>query len=189
MIGRGIEFIGHHFVPIPIARNILKISGRIIAGDGRDSFKSVSERSVFGNLGLQEHPNQRIVIGNGIYTTLAEITARAWEVSAATGGYNVHYCYNATHGILPDILETICQSLGISTHASEVCAKGLRKLTQDLANEGGGSISLWAHSQFGQITSNMQLMLKDRELNMINVQTYGSADLIPRGKFGDVMTM
>lgn len=91
--------------------------------------------------------------------------------------------HNATHGFVTDILEWVAQRLGIPTNS-------VKKLTETIREEWrqnpGRRVRLWLHSQGGEIGAFLKRMLTSEELSLIEVNTFGSANLFDKGYFASV---
>jgi hypothetical protein len=75
-----------------------------------DEFRPFYERSKTYDLsdqGLPELPDMEIGFINGMDNSFQEAQASARYISKLAGGVNVHAVYNATHGIVIDLVECI----------------------------------------------------------------------------------
>lgn len=184
--GKAIEQVGFHLIPLPEAQDAVRAIGTFMEQGNLSDFQTWRDmHSVYCNLGLEEKdPDQRIVLQNGILTSFEEARAMAQEVSNRIGGYNVHFCYNSSHGFVADILECVAQKLDIGTRSVDHFTKTCAMLSQDMG--ANGKLHVYAHSQGGLITSCARKSLFDNERARMVVTTFGSATQIGDGEYSSV---
>jgi len=192
MPGRIVEFAGRNLVPIPLARDIVEITGRLMSGRGLNTYEwSCRHHSSFDDLGLPElADNLRIVLNGGIWTSKSEMKRRAEIESEKRGGVNVHYYYNSTHGLVYDLMESACQLVGIPTATQESFNEYMRGMVEQVGGvNGGGRVELLSHSQGGIMTSNLKEKggLSPDQCKKIHVATFGSAKFVNNDDFGSAV--
>lgn len=187
--GRIIEFVGFHVVPLPIVRDLIQIGGRVLSGQSLADYKWDWEHSSkWDHLHRPEPANgDGLATGNGMCTSRDDIRQRAIKKSDALGGANVHYFHNSTHGFIPDLLESICQKIGIKTRSQTLFNEGLKELTLSKTQANPNArIHLDTHSQGGIMADNAQFAISSTLCEHIDVNTFGTARIIVPGHFGKV---
>jgi RHS repeat-associated protein len=117
-----------------------------------------------------------IVLYNGILTLFSQFVPRLEEVSKANGNCTVIGSYNATHGLVGDLIECGLTMLGINTHAVEV---GKQAIAEGFAaNRTGNGIIALAHSQGGLTLHRSYTQFDVKMINKIYSVTCGSAKII-----------
>ena len=184
--GHAIERIGFHLIPVPGIQCAVRAVGTMMQGKSLRGFETWSDvRSCFDDLGLPEKdPNNKTLLTNGILTTKEELIDMARVASTAIGGYNVHYCYNASHGLVADLLECGMQKFGCGSHSADMLAKCCGRLSAGMGST--GILNLYAHSQGGLITSRLKNLLRPGVSDRMAVNTFGSATQIGRKDFAAV---
>lgn len=191
LTGQALQIIGDHFIPIPYVRDAISLTGQLLTGSSPWNYTPYSQQLSSGtyHLGVPERVrNVRCLSVNGVLNSLSSATATAQLISKFHGHNNVHYTYNASHGFLTDIFETIAQKLGIRTNSVDKLTAHIRKLISDIGGaQSGGQILLYAHSQGGQITANALSKLSALEQKMLYVTTFGSAKIITGNHLGGIV--
>lgn len=186
LIGSVLGIVSYHGIPGVLFKDIFLMTAAIFSGDGLDNFVPSyrEQHSTTGQAGTWDDDAQPIDIHvNGVLTLLDEVDVRCNILSKKASGKVFHYVYNATHGFIRDILEWAGQRLGIPTNSAE---KLVSKVKEIMAENPGRSIRLWLHSQGGEIGAYLQKVLTKEELSIIEVNTFGSANLFDQGHFARV---
>lgn len=173
-------------IPLVLVKDVFGAIGHILSGNGVDSFIASyrEQHSTVGWEGNNDDTTQPMnTTGNGIHTTKDDLTDRANAMSKILGGQKVCYAYNASHGFTTDILEWLGQRLGFPTNSAQKLADCIR---EEWAVNPGRRICLWLHSQGGEIGAFLKKMLTPEELSLIEVNTFGSANLFEKGHFAKV---
>jgi hypothetical protein len=94
------------------------------------------------------------------------------------GDVRVDLIYNAEHGTASNLLTTIAQKCGLSTHSVEVSVKALRSLIAEVGGpDSVGLVISLSHSQGGQISYSSVERLTSEEQRMIATATFGTAKI------------
>jgi len=108
-----------------------------------------------------ELTNKTLVVSPGIRTSYESVKARAKQISEESGGYNVYFLVNQTHGFIADLIECI---LGINfwgTEPSRILNDFLHQRALDNPDD---QPMIIAHSQ-GCINARVALTALPREVN------------------------
>jgi len=173
--GRTIEYLGRNWVPIPYVKDGIAAAGHLLAGRSFKNYvPNYMKHSFNGCIGRGEVEGVRVVISNGIMTSQSEMLDRAQELSYQLGGINVHFTYNQSRGVILDLLECLCQRVGISTNSAELMKVNLYQVANDLGGPNGGGVIMGEfHSQAGLVLNNIKNSLKEIK-GMMEVTTLGS---------------
>ncbi len=186
-IGWLIETISYEGIPcIPALRDVFMATGHILSGKSPQEFiPSYREpHSSSGSAGGDDDKTKAAYYYlNGVKTPEDEVKERAEQISKDLNGRKVHYVYNATHGFATDFLEWVAQRLGIPTHSVKIMTEDFRKQWRQ---NPGREICLEPHSQGGEIGACLKSTLTREELSLIEVNTFGSANLFEKGHFAKV---
>jgi RHS repeat-associated protein len=180
--GAGLQMLGDHLIPIPLIRDVVSLTGHILANRNVKNFYPSSQYPHSENSttdGPEGTSEDRQLVMNGMLTTYDEAHANAKSVSKAYGGIAIHYVYNATHGFISDIMEIVAQHLGLPTRSVDKAVEHIRH-SIDLAGgvNSGHKVTIHAHSQGGLILYRALQHLTAEEKKMLHVNTYGSAQMI-----------
>lgn len=186
--GRLIEHIGRNYVPVPIVRDAVEFTGRILAGRSYQDYVPSyrQQHSFYATVGDKSvgSVSVRFMTSNGIATNAKELYYRALCLSEMLGGIQVTYCYNATHGFAYDAIEWVCQRIGISTHSAQVMQDSIMDCVQSVGGlNSGGEVWGEFHSQAGEILNSIRKKIDPGVKQMMRVFTYGSPCIIPDGEF------
>lgn len=173
--GNFIEFAGKHFVPIPYVKDVIQFGGWCLAGNSPGTYKpswqehcKVMRHEGYGN----PDPHMRHVTYNGICCSENEMQARMAKLSSDYGGVDVTGIYNASNGFVLDLLEVMCQKIGIPTPAQASAEYETARLAREMGPH--GTFIVDAHSQGCETVHNLSPCLK----KMMNVNTYGAARVL-----------
>lgn len=119
---------------------------------------------------------------NGIFNSCRNMHETSEQLSKSYGGMQVENVYNASHGVMCDLLECAGQALGIRTRSVDVMLETIRDELKQLGPDGKLMIS--AHSQGGLITHCALKHLSEAEKAQIHVVTYGTAKVISDNSLG-----
>lgn len=159
-IGNCIELVATHFVPVPLVREFMQASGRLMSGRGFTIEHSIGRGvNSYGHLGRDEPINKdgywcRIIIVGGICTTKEDMRLRALALSDSLEGVNVHYYASATDGCLIDLVKAGVRSFGIQLPADQNFADMAYHLSDEVGPQ--GTIYTKVHSQGGMVLDNFR---------------------------------
>jgi hypothetical protein len=172
-------------VPIAAVQKTLVRCCRAISGQGATLPEDYGRRSgvyTFPGSNPDQNPKRAIVLYNGICTSWADAWANAERISKANKGADVIIAYNATHGALGDLIESVAQIIGLSTHSASIGAQAL-DFALHQAGE-GGSVTAYGHSQGGLILHRSLGGRSEDVLKKIDSVTIGSAKFIVDPRLG-----
>lgn len=184
LIGEGIDFISRHVVGLPFMRDPLCMVGHVLQGKQPIKYCPSWREHLSGNFYVGEWFNENFVrlLVNGMCVSFGEAAARAQTESEALGGAMVFFSYNATLGFLFDFLTVCLHKIGVYTRATYKTAEMLSYLKGHIASN--GVITAGGHSHGGKILYDQRKFLDKSFLREhVEVETYGSAALIPNGIF------
>lgn len=117
---------------------------------------------------------------NGMLTNREDAIKQAEYISQTHGGAQVDLLYQGTNGLVMDLIGCGLAKLGIPTSYNKMCANYYqRKLQQDPNHR----FTSCVHSRGGIQMMNTGRLLSHDQRQHIDVLTYGSATLIPKGYF------
>lgn len=181
--GHLMEF-GHHFMPLPGLADLFSKTGRFMRGEGF----TLENANCHSHECLPTKGRQIDTVGalftNGMGNSCAEMHKTSDNISATHGGVEVKNVYNASHGLLCDLLECAGQAMGLRTRSVDVMLQSIRDELQRMGPD--GKLHIYAHSQGGLITHNALKYLSDDQKKQIHVTTFGTAKLITDNKLGSV---
>lgn len=178
-LGRTLQFIGDHLIPIPFARDFIARFGGVLSQQPRYEEGS-SENLIVGTHRFNEKHIMTAV--NGIWTMLTEFKSTIASMSCTLDGASIYGSYNGSHGFIFDIFECIAQVLNIPTNSVDKLAENLREACRLAGPD--GFVDHFAHSQGGLITYRALQQLTAAERSQINVYTFGTAYYIDERKLG-----
>ena len=131
----------------------------------------------------------RVTWINGIDHTSEDAIRLAKCISKAFGDVNVHYVCNETAGFWNDLAQAGMQKIaGRVTPEVKALAIHFKKLIHDLGGvDSGGKIIHLAHSQGAIITYLAKAYLTSAELKMIDVITFGAAQVITSDSYNTAL--
>jgi len=188
-IGSHFQFFCYECIPLPLIKDIFTATGHLMQGKALNEFVPSYRETHSHNRSTKgwEDTKKADVYVNGIRTSPEDAWDRCDNYSNKCNGKAMHMAYNAMHGLTADLLEWMGQRLGIPTNSVDKLVVNVRQRIRDVGGVGGGGrIRVWAHSQGGEIVSSLRSRLTREELAMIDVKTYGSANLFKGGGFGSV---
>lgn len=188
-LGNVISCVSYEAIPIPVVKDLFRGAGHYCQhGNFNEFVPSYREQHSYnGRVGVWQDTKSVDIYVNGIRTSDEEIETRYLNASNACNESIKFYTYNATHGSSADLLEWLCQRVGVPTNSVNKLVTNIRERIADMGGtQSDGRIRLWAHSQGGEISSSLQQILTKEELTMIDVKTYGSANLFTKGDFRSV---
>ncbi len=181
-LGAALRLIGDHMLPVPIVREIVSYTGQMLENRSISDYRPSSRlphsknNQSLGSEGPQEDQN---IFINGICTSLEEVIARAQNISILFGGININYTFNATHGFISDIFETVAQKMGLPTRSVDKCVDEIRaRIAAAGGVNSGNRVNIYAHSQGGTVLSCALDRLTAEEKKMLHIKTFGSATMI-----------
>lgn len=188
-VGGAISLFGRECIPIPIIRDLMIGGGQLCATGSLNNYVPTwrEQHSFNGSIGVWDDTKVIDIYVNGIRTSQESVMNRYKNSSEICNDKKVRFTYNAEHGLVSDVLEWLAQRVGIPTHSVGKLTENIREGIESLGGvNGGGRIRLWAHSQGGEMVASLQKILTKEEMAMIDVKTYGSANLFSKGDFGSV---
>lgn len=135
----------------------------------------------------------RVSFINGIFNTRQMMLESLRDISETHGGVMVHNVFRHNYVWGKEIMEicrikTTYMVTGYISKYAEYLAQLWRSLIEEMGGvEGGGLIIHYAHSLGGTDTDRARDLLSDKELQLIRVITIGSATMIRKGGFQDVI--
>lgn len=189
-VGRTMDTIGYHLVPIPIVRDVMQIGGRILSGQGFNDYHfTFFGKNTYGELGLPElSPTLRNAMIGGIGTYGEDMIQRAKEESARLKGNNVHYCATSSDGIILDFLKAGLRCCGISFPGDQHIVDFLSKCNNSMEGpQDQRKILLDVHSQ-GAIMSHNAIDKLGAICRSMDVFSYGGAKILNPNNFNSVKT-
>lgn len=186
-MGQIIYTLGHELIPVPLLKDPFQFVGHLLQGNDPSSYV-MSYRETHSQYWVKPGgPNAKdnMVMVNGICATIDEVEARGLkQLEETEGKQNVYVCYNATHGLMADLLECVAHIVGIPTHSVEVYKECMYDAHKALGDE--GNLFLNAHSQGGLICYDGARTLDKAILARTNAYTLGSPIALSEGTYGDV---
>jgi RHS repeat-associated protein len=191
-VGKTVEAVGAHLVPIPLVRDVIECAGYVMQGNDIKDYKMSYSRDHSCTGTFQgtnpKNSNKVLLTINGICTSYAEYMEQVAQFSADHGGADVEYVYNGTNGVICDLLECSMQKIGIPTRPERM----LHEKVKSIIDERGGvesdvQILMRAHSQGGLIAGNMVNYLSHDYTTKIHLRTMGSASVVSNRGFGSVI--
>lgn len=180
--GRFIKMIGDHFIPVPIVRDVISLTGHLIAGGKLNHYQNGYYSEHSNNYHLHDgniDDKRSIIYVNGILNRLCEAFSTAFWISQSHAGTDVHFSHNASHGLVYDIAECIALFLGFRTRSVDQLITLIRDRIHVVGGvDGCGQVDVYAHSKGGLILSNALKYLSPEEKRTLNIRTFGTAKLI-----------
>ena len=107
-------------------------------------------------------------------------------ISKHHGNIDVYGVYNGTDGLCFDLLEVMCQKLGIPTNAQVVAQRGLQEIVDGMGEyKHHGTLIVQAHSQGCETVHNLSANLK----SMMELTAYGPARVPVQGQYKSAETV
>ncbi len=192
-LGSLVTSVGLYLVPDFLGGGLLRTAGdymQIACEPGLlDHYPHLKNATVEGDGGSRiftvgnRHASDlvRISLGNGVCTRRADIHKFAREVSKLHNNAIIKVCYNTTHGLFADLIDSLLEKGNFQTHPVKLLMKAWRQCIDDMGGtDGGGKIIHYAHSEGGIITACALKALIKEERKMLEVYTFGSASLFDR---------
>ena len=134
--------------------------------------------SVFWKVQKQLRPDKKHVNVwiNSLNTNLKSTIYCAEVISKAFGGEKVYFAYNPTQGLMADVWEFLIGKLYFQKSTYSVAFQTLKEAIQEV--EGPHSsvrVTIFAHSEGGEILSRAIESLSIKEQQMLEVYTFGNA--------------
>ncbi len=167
----------YHLMPIPFIRQTGLFLTSWLAGK-----KPPNESSSRFSVGENNNLNRTsVIVTTGQVTFSKEGEEQAKLVSDQLNGERVVCVHNATHGILPDCIESLLGKMRIKSRSVGLLVRAIRSEIAALGGvDGGGTIFILPWSQGGIITDQALNQLTEAERKMIKVRSMGSASLFNR---------
>jgi len=168
--------ICRHAMPIPSVSDLISKTGRFLRGEGFTLENSNPHSHRCRDSLGEKLANVRNLCINGVLTFGRDVGKFAQNISDSIGNAVVGSVYNASHGLLCDVLECAAQIIGIRTRSVDVMVDAIRAELEELGPN--DALFIYAHSQGGLITHRALQRLKDYEKERIHVITFGTAKII-----------
>lgn len=188
-VGRVIELIGKHLVPIPVVRDGFEMLGHVMQNGNLKGYVMSYRRqhSYAEYVGLEKgfHPKVRVTSENGICTDKDLAFRRGTSISKELG-YAVLVIYNADKGLIFGAMDTALTYLGVPTHSYQIKEAALRGEVAELKKCGGIELNSITFSQSAGMLKKLRRDLPKSEAEMINIYTMGSPKIFHSKKFKSV---
>lgn len=182
-LGTHIQQYCYNYVPFIGARNVGIWIGEAL---GAPPISKEFYHSKVGSVGnLHPGKNHVNVWINGMNTNLEDTILYANIISKACGDEKVIYAYNSTRGQIGDIWEHIAGKVNhgiyLKTNALYMCIEAIHLAITEVGGTGnGGKVTVFAHSQGGDILARALRYLTPEEQQMLTVYTFGTAALFSK---------
>lgn len=171
--GHAIGMIGYHLVPIPYVKDAIEFCGHCLTGKNPSAFVPAWKRDrcqivTHEGYGFGD-PGKRHILYNGICTSLKDFNKQLADFSKSYGGITVYGVYNNSQGAALDLVETMCQKLGIPTRVQDYAQWATSQIRDSMGEyKETGTIVAQAHSQGAETVHNLSPDLRRRmEVNAI----------------------
>lgn len=177
--GNVIDICGKHLVPIPFVRDVVRMTGNFIAGNGL--LWNTRDPKGTGSTGKCDYMNGRaaITVHKGILNSGDDTMQMAEKISQDANGQYVYGICNASNGFIMDLLECIAIKFNIQTISVMVATAQLKQLART-----NNHILAIGHSQGGLILDRALKNLTVAERQKFEVLTVGSAKMIDEKGLG-----
>lgn len=186
LVGGAVETFFRHLVPVPGVRDMGMALGRLLSFrpiEGCEYCRETDSRII--SIGKKKIGStaDRVMV-NGICTSEWDFKQQMRQDSESLGGDRVIGVYNATRGLLLDLMRSIYMMMGGLPRITYLLADCWKYLYAQRTSE-NYTILHNCHSQGGQVTGTAGTLVDGQIRSKIEVKTYGSPELIPRGIFKD----
>ncbi|MCC5832258.1 MAG: RHS repeat protein [Chlamydiales bacterium] len=181
MAFRSLEWTGANLLPVPYVRNVVESIGRWGAGGdfqgpsryrtGQNEIITIPGRTISG---------RSYTHGNGMLTRKEDAIKQAEYISRTHGELQVDLLYHGTEGFIMDLIGCGLSKVGIPTAYNKMCASYYSDKLRDDPNH---RFTSSVHSRGGIQMMNTGRLLTHAQRQQIDVISYGSATLIPKGFF------
>ncbi len=182
MAFKGIEWTGANLLPIPYARNFVESVGRWGSGGefrGPSRYRSAANEVI--TIPGRTTPGHSYTHGNGMLTHKTDAVKQAEYISQTHGGVQVDLMYHGTNGLVMDLINSGLSKIGMPTSYNKMCANYYQ---EKLRGDPNHLFTSSVHSRGGtQIMNTGRLVGPEIRQQHIDVLSYGSATLIPKGYF------
>lgn len=184
--GRIIEQAAFHLIPMPGIKDVIGCIGWTLKGRNPLAFTpswNLPKSQLYYHQGYgNAYPDHRLVMYNGICTFFNEFKVSCAQYSSDRGGADVYGVYNATNGLIGDVLEVCCQKLDIFTEAQSCAERDTRKILNDMGDhKNNATLYVKAHSQGCETVHNLSQGLRSTMI----VDGYGPARTLDKNDFKD----
>lgn len=181
MAFKSLEWTGANLLPLPYVRNAIESIGRWGAGGGfRGPSRYRTGQSEIITIPGKTVSGHSYTHGNGMLTRKEDAIKQAEYISQTHGNLQVDLLYHGTEGLVMDLIGCGLSKLGIPTGYNKMCASYYTdKLRDDPTHRFTSSV----HSRGGIQMMNTGRLLSPDQRQQIDVISYGSATLIPKGYF------
>ncbi len=125
-------------------------------------------------------PGHSYTHGNGMLTHKTDAVKQAEYISQTHGGVQVDLMYHGTNGLVMDLINSGLSKMGMPTSYNKMCANYYQEKLRDDPNH---LFTSSVHSRGGTQIMNTGRLVGPEIRPHINVLSYGSATLIPKGYF------
>jgi RHS repeat-associated protein len=184
-VGTIIQQYCYHVIPFPGIRYLGIYLGELL---GAVPIPEADYQCFSGSVGtIRPEKNHVNVWINGVNTNLKCTIQCAEIISTACGGEKVYFAYNSTKGFMADIWEHIAGKLFFQTSALFVALNTLEQAIQEVGGvNGGGRVTVFAHSQGGAILARAIEHLSIKKQQMLEIYTFGTAALFSKGNVAEI---
>lgn len=188
--GLAVEAIGYHLVPIPYVKDAIEFAGHCLAGKNPSAYTPSWNREKSQTVKHEGYgdgdPHYRHIIFNGVCCSLNDMMDRCAAKSKECGGVTVYGIYNSTNGIVMDLLEVMCQKLGILTEMQATAQREVQKIVDEMGEyRHHATLIVEAHSQGCETVHNLSSGLK----KMMWLTAVGPARIGQRHEFQHVTNL
>ncbi|MEI6531374.1 MAG: RHS repeat-associated core domain-containing protein [Chlamydiota bacterium] len=180
-MGRGIELLGRHVVPIPYLNRAVESLGSFMAGREKPAEEYHSQLYQF-NADAKTRGVRDIIV-NGMNTSFEDAFHMAKSHADTTGHYTT-LVYNASNGAVFDICDCVANFFGAPTTPVRLLQDVVKRDVQAVGEN--GRVNVIAHSQGGLIAHIAAKQLPPSVNLQLDIHTIGSAKIIQRGPFENV---
>jgi RHS repeat-associated protein len=188
--GRTIEYVGRNWVPVPLVRDLIERSGRLLAGRTFENYVPYWRRdpTCCETFEGRDRKGGIAYLINGMNVKYKEGREMARQLSESLGGASVRFTYNGSSGIITDLIECTLQKLGIMTAPDYALREDIKSIV-DMSGGPGSDFKIFtvAHSQGGIILNNLAYSLSAEYLKHVHPRTLSGASIITDSRFGSVM--
>lgn len=182
--GKAIEMIGRHLLPIPGIRDVVMGIGRLLSFRPFGGCYQCKEYDCMNiAIGDVDVPGMTKVVTNGMNCPFQDFIDQTRQTSVELGNQKIYATYNPTRGIILDLLRSLYIMVGGIAEASYKIVDNWMLARVELDSQPNGEkgvIIHECHSQGGQNTWAASQVAANKDLlKTIEVNTYGSAKLIP----------
>ena len=180
-LGRGIELLGRHVIPIPYLNRAVESLGSYMSGKEKPTEEYHSQLYHF-NADAKKRGVRDIIV-NGMNTTFEDALLITKNHAEMTGHYTT-LVYNASNGAIFDLCDCVANFFGAPTTPVRLLQDVIKRDVQGVGEN--GRVNVIAHSQGGLIAHIATKQFPPSINSQIDMFTIGSAKIIQQGSFEKV---